>query len=75
MDIDTLNRVKALNPEAAAVVKWAIRLEGKLHAIEEAWDAVTRGDVATAQKYVPQAVADSWAASFARFAQAAIRED
>lgn len=32
---DMCRRVEALSPEAALVVKWAIRMEGILHRIEE----------------------------------------
>ena len=35
MDIDTLNRVEELSPEAKAVVRWGVRLEGALHVIAE----------------------------------------
>lgn len=35
MDIATLDKVRALGPEAAAVVQWALTLEGALHKIEE----------------------------------------
>lgn len=32
---DMCDRVKALGPEAAAIVQWALRMEGALHRIEE----------------------------------------
>ena len=35
VDMYVLSRVQAINPEAAAVVRWAIWLEGQLHRIEE----------------------------------------
>ncbi len=35
IDMEMLDRVKVLGPEAAEVVKWAIFLEGVLHRIEE----------------------------------------
>ena len=41
MDFGTLDKVKVLSPEAAAVVKWAIRLEGVLHHIEAHSDGYT----------------------------------
>lgn len=33
MDYNTLEKVKALSPEAAKVVAWGIKLEGALHII------------------------------------------
>ena len=41
MDVATLDRVKVLSPDAAAVVKWCLRLEGALHHIAEHSDDLT----------------------------------
>ena len=35
MPMEMLDAVKVLNDDAAAVVAWAIMLEGRLHQIEE----------------------------------------
>ena len=35
VSVDMCDRVAALSPEAAAIVEWALRMEGVLHRIEE----------------------------------------
>ena len=55
MDFDTLERVKALSPEAAQVVRWGIKLEGALHTIADHPD-VHGNDVSKMRKIARDAI-------------------
>lgn len=70
MDVDTLKRVRALSDEAAAVVRWAVHLEGTLHRIEEACMSIMRNPKdLDAEKYVPRKSGQSWVSAMHDFAK------
>ena len=53
MDADTLDRVKALGPDAARVVKAYLRLEGALHRIEDLAGHAIQGGFTAAESRNP----------------------